>query len=139
MFMTAPVAWFFLYWIPGFLHTRYGLDMASRGLPLVVISLMTCVGGIAGGWISSTLIHRGWSINASRKTAFLICASWAVPVFATPFSNQWMAVLLVGLASAAHMGFAANLFTLVSDTMPRQAVSSVVGIGGILVRPIRQA
>jgi MFS transporter, ACS family, hexuronate transporter len=96
-----------------------------------VISLMTCIGSIAGGWISSTLIGRGWSVNAARKTAFLICALCVVPVFATPLASKWIAVFLVGLASAAHMGFAANLFTMVSDTTPREAISSVVGIGGM--------
>ena len=131
MFLAAPVAWFYLNWIPGFLHKQFSLDLIDRGPPLVVISLMTCVGSVAGGWISSTLIQRGWSVNAARKTAFLICALCVVPVFATPLVSKWIAVFLVGLASAAHMGFAANLFTMVSDTTPREAISSVVGIGGM--------
>ncbi len=114
MFMTAPVSWFYLNWIPDFLHKQFGLDLIDRGPPLVMISLMTCLGSIGGGWISSTLIERGWSVNAARKTAFLICALCVVPVFATPLASQWLAVCLVGLASAAHMGFAANLFTMVS-------------------------
>ncbi len=132
MFMTAPVAWFYLNWIPDFLHKHYGLALIDRGPPLVVISLITCAGSIGGGWISSTLIHRGWGVHAARKTAFLICGLCVVPVFATPWASQWTAVLLVGLASAAHMGFAANLFTMVSDTVPHEAISSVVGIGGMM-------
>lgn len=130
MAMTSPVWWFYLYWIPGFFHDRYGLDLVHLGLPLIVIYQMASLGAIGGGWISGALLRRGWSLNAARKTAFLICAFCVVPVFASPHTSKWMAVFLVGLAAAAHQGFASNLFTLVSDTMPRQAISSVVGIGG---------
>ncbi len=132
MFMTAPVWWFYLYWIPDFLHRRHGLDLIQLGPPLVVIYLMTDVGSIGGGWLSSHLIKRGWSVNAGRKTALLVCAVCVVPICtASMVSNLWLAVFLVGLAASAHQGFSANLFTLVSDTVPRQAVSSVVGIGGM--------
>ena len=131
MFMTAPVWWFYLYWIPGFFHDRYGLDLVHMGLPLVVIYQMASVGSIGGGWISGSLLRRGRSVNFARKTAFLICACCVVPVAVSPLMGKWMAVLLVGLAAAAHQGFSANLFTLVSDTVPRKAVSSVVGIGGM--------
>lgn len=131
MFLVAPVWWFYLFWIPGFLHDRHGLDLISLGPPLVTIYLMTDVGSIAGGWLSSRLIARGWSLNAARKTALLACALCVVPVLSTArIENLWMATLVIGLAASAHQGFAANLFTLVSDTVPRQAVSSVVGIGG---------
>jgi ACS family hexuronate transporter-like MFS transporter len=93
---------------------------------------MTDVGSIGGGWLSSHLIKRGWSVNASRKTALLVCALCVVPVFAaSSVSNLWTAVFLVGLAASAHQGFSANLYTLVSDTVPRKAVSSVVGLGGM--------
>lgn len=131
MFLTSPVWWFYLYWIPGFFHDRFGLNLSSLGLPLVVIYQMTAVGSIGGGWVSGALLKRGWSLNAARKTAFFLCALCATPVFASPYVSKWMAVGLVGLAAAAHQGFAANLYTLVSDTAPRRAVSSVVGIGGM--------
>ncbi|MEK7674224.1 MAG: MFS transporter [Verrucomicrobiota bacterium] len=132
MFMSSPIWWFYLYWIPDFLHKRHGLDLIHLGPPLVVIYLMTDVGSIGGGWLSSALIKRGWSVNAGRKTAMLVCALCVVPVFAASMvSHLWTAVFLVGLAASAHQGFSANLFTLVSDTVPRQAVSSVVGIGGM--------
>jgi len=132
MFFTAPIWWFYLFWIPGFLHDRHGLNLLQTGPPLVVIYLMTDVGGIAGGWTSSRLIARGWSVNAARKIVMLICALLVVPVFAaSAVSNVWAATLLIGLAASAHQGFAANMFTLVPDTVPRRAVSSVVGIGGM--------
>ncbi|MEN6626679.1 MAG: MFS transporter [Candidatus Sumerlaeia bacterium] len=132
MFLVAPVWWFYLYWIPGFFHDRYGLDLVHMGLPLVVIYQMASVGGIGGGWISGALLRRGWSVNAARKTALFICACCVVPVAASPLVGKWLAVGLVGLAAAAHQGFAANMYTMVSDTVRREAVSSVVGIGGMV-------
>ncbi len=132
MFMTSPIWWFYLYWVPDFLHKQYGLDLIHLGPPLVVIYMMTDVGSIGGGWLSSALIKRGWSVNAGRKTALLACALCVVPVFsASMVSNLWLAVFVVGLAASAHQGFSANLYTLVSDTVPRHSVSSVVGIGGM--------
>ncbi len=130
--MTGPVWWFYLFWIPGFLQDKHGLNLLQVGAPLVVIYLMTDVGSVGGGWLSSWLIKRGWTINAARKTAFLVCALCVVPVFfASMVSGLWVAVVLIGLAASAHQGFSANLYTLVSDTAPRQVVSSVVGIGGM--------
>jgi MFS transporter, ACS family, hexuronate transporter len=132
MFLSAPIWWFYLYWIPDFLNKRHGLNLLQLGPPLVVIYLITDVGSIGGGWFSSWLIKRGWSVNAARKTAMLICAICVVPVFAaSSVSNLWVATLLIGLAASAHQGFSANLFTLVSDTAPRQVIGSIVGIGGM--------
>ena len=127
---VVPIWWFFLYWLPKFLHQQHGLDLASLGPPLVVIYSMTSVGSIGGGWLSGFLLKRGWSVNASRKTAMLICALCVVPViFAACASNLWVATGLIGLAAAAHQGWAANLFTLVSDLFPQKVVGSVVGLG----------
>jgi ACS family hexuronate transporter-like MFS transporter len=132
MFLSGPIWWFYLFWIPDFLNKRYELDLLHLGPPLVVIYLMTDVGSIGGGWLSSWLLKRGWSVNAARKTAMLACALCVVPVFAASrVSHLWVATLLVGLAASAHQGFSANLYTLVSDTAPRQVVSSIVGIGGM--------
>jgi ACS family hexuronate transporter-like MFS transporter len=90
------------------------------------------VGSVAGGWFSSSLIKRGWTVNAARKTAMLACAICVVPVYsASNVSSLWVATLLIALAASAHQGFSANLYTLVSDTAPRQMVSSIVGIGGM--------
>src|SRR5258706_1741304 len=102
------------------------------GLPVFAIYMMASVGSIGGGWISSRLIKHGWTVNAGRETAMLVCAVAVVPIiFASKVINLWSAVLLIGLAAAAHQGFSANLFTLASDTAPRKAVSSIVGIGGM--------
>jgi ACS family hexuronate transporter-like MFS transporter len=131
-FMTDPIWWLYLFWIPDFLNRNHGLDLTSIGLPIVAIYLIADVGSIGGGWLSSALIQRGWSTNAARKTAMLTCALAVVPIIAAAqASNLWLAVALVGLAAAAHQGWSANLFTLVSDTFPRRAVASVVGIGGM--------
>jgi ACS family hexuronate transporter-like MFS transporter len=129
--LVSPVWWFYLFWVPGFLHDKYGLNLKDFGKPLVTIYLLASIGSIAGGWLSSWLLKRGWSLNAARKTAMLACALCVVPVFAAAsVSNVWVATILIGVAAAAHQGFSANLFTMVSDTAPRYAVSSIVGIGG---------
>lgn len=130
--LTAPIWWFFLYWLPKFLNQQYHVDLVSLGPPLIVIYSMTSVGSIAGGWMPGFLMKRGWSLNASRKTAMLFCALCVVPViFAAKASNLWLATGLIGLAAAAHQGWAANLFTLVSDLFPKQVVGSVVGLGSM--------
>ena len=122
-FITDPVWWFYLYWIPGFLHREYGLNLTQLGPPLIVIYVMADVGSVCGGWISSGLLARGWSVNAARKTAMLICAVSVLPIMSIMFlgSNMWAAVVIIGLATAAHQGWSANLFTLTSDTFPRAA------------------
>jgi MFS family permease len=101
------------------------------GPPLIVIYLMADVGSVGGGWLSSFFIKRGWSINKGRKVTMLICAVSVIPImFASQVSNIWIAVALLSLATAAHQGWSANLFTTVSDIFPRKAVASVVGLGG---------
>lgn len=131
-FLTDPIWWLYLFWIPDFLHRSYGLDLKTIGLPLVVIYLLADVGSVAGGWMSSRLLKNGWTPNGARKLAMLVCALCVVPiVFATHAENLWVAVLLVGLAAAAHQGWSANIFTLTSDMFPKRAVGSVVGIGGM--------
>lgn len=131
-FMTDPIWWLYLFWIPDFLQRNHGLDLKSLGLPIVVIYLIADVGSIGGGWLSSALIHKGWTINAARKGAMLVCALCVVPIiFAANASNLWVAVTLVGIAAAAHQGWSANIFTFSSDMFPRRAVGSVVGFGGM--------
>lgn len=131
-FMTDPVWWFYLSWLPKFLNKTYGLTLDKIGLPLVIIYVLADVGSVGGGWLSSTLLKSGASVNVARKTAMLICALCVVPIiFASHASNLWVAVFLVGLAAAAHQGWSANIFTLVSDTFPRRAIGSVTGIGGM--------
>ena len=131
-FIIDPIWWFYLFWIPDFLERRHGLALLQIGLPIVVIYVMADGGSVAGGWISSTLIRGGKSVNAGRKIAMFICAIAVVPIiFAPRVSSTWAAVLLIGLAAAAHQGFSCNLLTLPSDMFPGKAVASVVGIGGM--------
>ncbi len=130
-FITDPVWWFFLFWLPKFLNENHGLTLTGLGIPLVIIYVAADFGSIGGGYLSSALIKRGWSVNAGRKTAMLICALSVVPIiFAVYVKDLWVAVALISLATAAHQGWSANLFTLVSDMFPRRVVGSVVGIGG---------
>ena len=131
-FLTDPIWWFYLFWIPGFLQQVHGVNLARLGLPVVVIYLISDVGSVTGGWLSSALIKRGFTVNAARKWTMLACAISVTPVvLAYRVPGIWQAVVLIGIAAAAHQGFSANLFTLVSDTFPRNAVASVVGIGGM--------
>lgn len=131
MFLTSPVWWFFLYWMPKFLKNNHDLDLDRIFWPLLLVYLMADVGSIAGGAISSWMLKRGAAVNTARKVAFVTCALCACPVVVVArVTDLWLATFLVGLAAAAHSGFVANLYTIVSDTVPRKAVSSVVGIGG---------
>ena len=131
-YLTDPIWWFYLYWIPTFFRDHHKLDLLSVGPPLIAIYLIADIGSIGGGWLSSTFIKRGWTINRARKTAMLICALAVTPIiFASNVKNVWVAVGLIGLAAAAHQGWSCNLFTTTSDMFPRRAVGSVVGIGGM--------
>ncbi|MFC4525889.1 MFS transporter [Dyella halodurans] len=130
-FITDPIWWFFIFWLPKFLHASYGLSLLELGPPLIVIFVLADIGSITGGWLAGRLIKLGWSANRARKGAMLICALMIVPViFAAKAHNLWLAVALVGLATAGHQGWSANVYTLASDMFPRFAVASVVGIGG---------
>jgi ACS family hexuronate transporter-like MFS transporter len=130
-FLIDPIWWFFLFWLPGYLFERYDLDLKTFGLPLAAIYLISDVGSVAGGWLSSKLIKAGRTPNFARKVTMLICAVCVLPIwFVQEIDNVWTAVLVIGLATAAHQAFSANLYTLPSDMFPRGAVGSVVGIGG---------
>lgn len=132
-FLIDPIWWMFLFWLPDFLGKRHGLDLKTFGPPLIAIYLLSDVGSVGGGWLSSRFMKMGWTINKARKVTMLICALCAVPVaFAAGVDNLWVAVGIIGLATAAHQGFSANLYTLPSDVFPRAAVGSVVGIGGMV-------
>ena len=130
-FLTDSMWWFYMTWFPKFLNTQHGLNLLQIGLPLVVIYLMADAGSIAGGWLSSALIKRNYSVNRARKTALFVCALGVFPVmFSQNVTNLWMGVLILGLATAAHQGFSSNLYTLVSDMFPKRSVASVAGFGG---------
>ncbi|HPR30989.1 MAG TPA: MFS transporter [Prolixibacteraceae bacterium] len=142
-FFTDPIWWFFLYWLPKFLFSKHGIDLSHIGLPLIVIYVVSIGGSITGGWISSYLINKGKNVVAARKTTIFIMALLVVPIFmASQTSHMWVAVALISMATFAHQGYAANIFTIVSDIYPKSAVGSVVGlsgfagaVGGILFAP----
>jgi ACS family hexuronate transporter-like MFS transporter len=130
-FMTDPIWWFIMFWLPKFLNSRYGLSLTELGWPLVIVYNMSTLGSVAGGWLSARFLKLGWTLNRARKTAMLICALTVTPImFAASAKRLWVAVALVGLATASHQGWSANIFTLSSDMFPKRAVGSVVGIGG---------
>jgi ACS family hexuronate transporter-like MFS transporter len=132
-FCIDPIWWFFLFWLPGYLFDRYNLDLKSFGLPLAAIYLISDLGSIAGGWLSSRLIKSGRSVNFSRKVTMLLCALCVTPIFfAQDIASVWSAVAIIGLATAGHQAFSANLYTFPSDVFPRNAVGSVAGLGGTL-------
>jgi len=134
-FLTDPVWWFYLFWLPLYFQETFGLKLTQLPVPMLVIYNTSSVGSIGGGWLSSALINRGWTINAARKTAMLVCALSVLPVFYVPYADKtsmWLVIAVLSLAMAAHQGFSANLFTTTSDMFPRAAVGSVVGIGGAM-------
>jgi ACS family hexuronate transporter-like MFS transporter len=140
-FMTDPIWWVYLFWIPDFLNRSHGITLSHVGAPLVVIYQAASVGSVGGGWIPAALIKRGWSVNRARKTAMLICACGVVPiVLAARVSSLWIAVGIVGLAAASHQGWSANMYTLASDMFPEETIGSVIGlatmagaVGGMLI------
>jgi MFS transporter, ACS family, hexuronate transporter len=129
--MTDPIWWFFLFWLPGFLNTKFHLSITKMGLPLIIIYNGCTVGSVLGGWLPAKFLSMGWSLNKARKGSMLIYACLITPImFAGSTNNIWVAVALITLATATHQAWSANLFTLTSDMFPRRAVASVVGIGG---------
>ncbi len=136
-FMTDPIWWFYLTWLPDFFNSNEALDtkldLKSIGIPFLIIYIISDLGSVFFGWVATRLINNGWSVNRARKITMLICALCVVPiVFASTTSNIYIAIALISLAAAAHQGWSANIFTLSSDLFPKQAVGSVVGIGGML-------
>ena len=130
-FLTDPIWWFYLYWLPKFLDAEYGVRLAGIAAPLIVIYLVADFGSVGGGWLSGALIKRGFSINWGRKIAMGSAALLIVPTMFAPAANSlWVAVAIVSVAAAAHQWWSANLYTIASDMFPRQAVASVIGLAG---------
>lgn len=130
-FISDWVWWFFLFWTPDFLSKTHGINLKEVVLPLIIIYSVSSVGGIGGGWISSKLIRTGKSIDFARKTTILICALIVLPVMlVSQVTNIWLSVILISLAAAGHQGWASNIFTIVSDIYPKQAVGSMTGLSG---------
>lgn len=131
-FLTDPIWWLYLFWIPDFLNRAHGVDLRAIGLPLIVIYVVADVGSVGGGWLSSWLIGRGWTVNAARKIAMLTCALAVTPiVFAARVQSLWLAVAIVAVAAAAHQGWSANLYTIATDMFPRRAIGSIIGFSGM--------
>ncbi len=140
-FFTDPVWYLFLFWLPDFFSRTQGLNLfptgdsgvlATIGPALIGVYLLADLGSIAGGWLSSYLIHRGWSVNAARKTTLLAAALCALPlVSVTSIDNTAVVVLLIGLGTAGHQAFSSNIFAMISDLYPRRAVATVAGMGGM--------
>ena len=133
-FLTDPVWWFYLFWLPSFLFNQYGMVKTQVALPIALVYTMTTVGSIYGGWLSGYFMGKGWTVNKARKTAMLIFALLVIPVVSAQALGQfshWYAVLIIGLAASSHQAWSANIFTTVSDMFPKKAVASVTGIGGM--------
>lgn len=129
---TDPIWYIYLFWVPDFLSRRFGLSLQAMAIPLFIIYTGATAGSISGGWISSSLLRHGWTLNRSRKTALLVCALAVTPVvFASLTSHMWFAVAAVAIAAGAHQGWSANMYTLASDIFPRTVVGSVVGFGSM--------
>ncbi len=131
--ILGPVWWFYGFWLPDFFNKQFHLDLKHFGLPLAFVALSAALGSIGGGSLSAHFLKRGWPLNRARKTATFICALCTLPVMAAPHvSSPWLAALFFGLASAAHQGWSATMYTVVSDIFPKRAVASIVGFGGML-------
>jgi ACS family hexuronate transporter-like MFS transporter len=131
-FLTDPIWWFFLFWLPSYFSTTFNLDLKKPSLPLVVVYTATTIGSIGGGYLSGYFIRRGWPVFRARKTAMFIFAICVLPITLAQFAtNIWQVVALISLAAAAHQAWSANIFTNASDMFPKRALSSVVGIGGM--------
>lgn len=132
-FLTDPVWFLMLFWLPSYFSTTYGVDLKVVLLPMIVMYLLSDVGSITGGWLSSRLIQRGVSVNAARKVTMLCAGACVLPLlFVSGLANMWLAVCLIGLALAGHQAFSTNLLALPPDMFPKRAVGSVIGLGGFM-------
>ncbi len=133
-FLTDPIWWFYLFWLPAFLKAQYNITGTAIILPVALVYTISSLGSIGGGWLPLMLIKKNWTVSKARKTSMLIYALCAVPVVFAQYLgglNLWYAVLTIGFATAAHAAWSANIFTTVSDSFPKNAIASVIGIGGM--------
>ena len=131
-FLTDPIWWFYLFWLPSYFDSRFHLGLSHLGLPLILVYNVSAIGSIGGGWLPALFLRLGLPASRARLAAMLLCALCALPmIFAGHLRSEWVAVGLLSLAAAAHQGWSANLFTTASDMFPSSAVGSVVGIGGM--------
>ncbi len=131
-FMTDPVWWFYLFWLPGYFSSRFKLDLSHIGLPLIVVYVCSTIGSIFGGWLPKGYVRMGMQLKAARLAAMLTCACIVVPIaFAGGLHSIWTAVALLCLATSAHQGWSANIFTTASDMFPAEHVGTVVSFGQV--------
>lgn len=133
-FLTDPVWWFYLFWLPAFLKAEYGVQGTAIALPVALVYTMSTIGSIGGGWLPFKFIKEGWAVYRSRKTSMFIYACCALPVVFAQFLggiNMWLAIIIIGVATAAHQAWSANIFTTVSDMFPKKTIASVTGLGGM--------
>lgn len=131
--LAGPVWGIYMFYFPDFMHKTFKLGLGEVGKWTAVFYLFASIGGVAGGWLAGRLLGKGWSVNKARKLTLLLCALAVVPIFLAPYApSALVAVLIVGLAGSAHQGWSANLYSVVSDTMPKKAISSTVGLGGFV-------
>jgi ACS family hexuronate transporter-like MFS transporter len=132
--LTDPIWWFYLFWLPDFLESQYGLKGTQIALPVAAVYTLSVIGSVGGGWVPLKLISNNWSVFRARKTSMLIYAFLVLPILFAQYLgsiNMWLAVLVIGIAAAAHQAWSANIFTTVSDMFPKHTVGSVTGIGGM--------
>ena len=131
--LAAPAWGFYQFFVPDFLSKTFHLDLQAIGWSTAAFFAITAVGGVAGGWLAEKLLDRGFNLNQARKFSLLICALAVMPVCLAPFAGKvWLAVIIVGIAGAAHQGWSSNLYCVISDTMPKEAIGSVIGLGGFV-------
>ncbi len=133
-FLTDPVWWFYLFWLPAFLKAQYGISGTAVSMPVALVYTMSTFGSIIGGWLPMYFIKKGWAVFRSRKTSMFIYALFALPVVFAQYLgslNMWLAVVIIGIATSGHQAWSANIFTTVSDMFPKKAVGTVTGIGGM--------
>lgn len=131
-FLTDPIWYFYLFWLPSYFSARFHLNLSHLGLPLIIIYNVSAIGSIGGGWLPAPFRRAGLSQKQARLAAMTVCALLVVPIFvASRVTSVALAIALISLAAGAHQGWSANLFTTPSDMFPRSAVGSVVGIGNM--------
>jgi len=133
-FLTDPIWWFYLFWLPDFMESQYHLTLTGIPIPVATVYMISTIGSVGGGWLPLSLIKKGWPVFRARKISMLIFAFLVVPILFVQVAgaiNMWYAVLIIGLATAAHQAWSANIFTTVSDMFPKSTTASVTGIGGM--------
>jgi len=134
-FLTDPVWWFYLFWLPDFLRKEYHLTSREIMWPTAIVYIISSIGSVFGGWVPLKLINNHWPVFKARKTSMLIYAFCVLPIVFVQYLgaiNMWLAVLIIGLAAAAHQAWSANIFTTVSDMFPKRTTASVIGLGGLM-------